>query len=302
MYNLIFGVFVGCCIVIGEVSKWIKEYDYTLGKVLKKIACCACLIGTGCLAGFLIANPILLKSPETYFSNSITYTGTPSWKWLEYILTGKNIEWDLVNSGGLSHTIISIFGICAIMIISVIGRKKLEIVISALISLICMTVLFLGNSRFLGWYYLPLIYILPLCITDSPINLMVLLINLQLEYKDVSFQIVSKCAQITSIECENEIISFVESEKKNFENYEECIYVSPGMETLKYDAIYAYTKENNQFIVISEYARSNAKIKDLYEKGVLGSDGYRFIKEQDGIAVIVYEEEKVISDNLINTM
>ena len=55
------------------------------------------------------------------------------------------------------------------------------------------------------------------------------------------------------------------------------------------DKIYELYKSDKQFIVISDRAKCNTEINQLYEKAVKEIEGYRLIESKNHINILIHE-------------
>jgi hypothetical protein len=129
----------------------------------------ALLIG-GLLLGFLIANPFLLSYPEHFVINLKDLAHEPrnhpgnrwSLKYLHHLFSNSTWEWDCVYRGGFFNWGL---GLPALLVwCGFLWRSKAEraIVLSFAVTLLFGILLLLNQSRYLGWYWFPIVALLPL--------------------------------------------------------------------------------------------------------------------------------------------
>ena len=167
----------------------------TIKTLLKRIAYAA----LGSLAGFVISSPIFILNTKQYFEELGGVYSDFSLKYLDNVLNRTWIEWDLVNSGGMTNTIISIWAFFAIFILGLKFSKKKISVYSACISSIFL-ILISCKSRFLGWYLLPIIFLSSLSVSNSRWMILIICINLCCMHTNIEYQIKSKIEQIQNVE------------------------------------------------------------------------------------------------------
>lgn len=284
LYNLIFALFAG----LYAASEDISYKDLCLNIKLKYIVLKGSILTVGCTVGFIIANPMILWDKEQFYRNMIPLNGTPSIESFIELFTLKRIEWDLVNSGGLCHVIISIAGLAGIFILGLVYRESRQLSVISLITFVVFMVLFSAKGGVYGWYYIPLLFILPLCMNEKNIYWFLLAVNLVFLYPDTYYQIESKFAQIENVKKEALIEKYIEEKYEAYAGYERINYVDVGLKNMGMDS--QYKKRDNQFICISERAKYNVPIQQIYNMAVSGEGGYKLVDEKYGISIIVCEQ------------
>lgn len=113
-YNLIFGLFVG----LYEIYPDCFNKDFAFKMKIKKILMKFILLFISSLFGFIVANPFILFDISLY----VNVSGKTDWNIanrISRVLMDEWIEWDLVNSGGFCHVIMSFIGVLCLLGISI---------------------------------------------------------------------------------------------------------------------------------------------------------------------------------------
>lgn len=250
----------------------------------------AWLVTVAFIIGLLVSNPIIITDLET-FGSTYSEVGGYSLYNLNQVLFLKRIEWDLVNSGGMDSTIISVTALILIVVIALRKGQNKFLVISGLFSIL----LLLGlccKTRFLGWYLLPLITILCLIVPDRKFMAVILMANAIFMLPNVRYQIVSKAEQIDNMRQIDLLEEKIGDWETIYPDYDTYYFVEVCLDEYPMFPSYRYETEESQhrLIFISKRARANTQIAEIYDWGKQITNGYRLLEEEDNLAVIVYEE------------
>lgn len=262
----------------------------TIKTLLKRIAYAA----LGSLAGFVISSPIFILNTKQYFEELGGVYSDFSLKYLDNVLNRTWIEWDLVNSGGMTNTIISIWAFFAIFILGLKFSKKKISVYSACISSIFL-ILISCKSRFLGWYLLPIIFLSSLSVSNSRWMILIICINLCCMHTNIEYQIKSKIEQIQNVESIDAIENVIHIYNEKYPNYEPYYLVETCIDQLpfNYKTVDDIIKSsNNKIIYISQRARANGGIENIYMMGKEERNRYRILEDNinsTNISIIIYE-------------
>lgn len=259
----------------------------------------AASIGLAALvAGFVVSNPIMLTDFQQ-FKQAYDQVSGFSVRYLGNVFFREYIEWDLVNSGGMTKTIISIVGIAAVFAGCFLCRKDKALALAGVCATIAMVVV-CCKPRFLGWYLLPLIYIVCVMLPDTRAMAAVLALNLVLMWPDTAYQVTSKVEQIRNIARQDSLAATVSEWIDDYPDYERYPFVDACMNTLPFPMVNSYVRAVNagtlestkRIFFISERAKANADINNIFEWGRRGQDGYRLAGEENGLAIVVYEKSE----------
>lgn len=280
VYNIVFLLFALLYVIFPDaVHRKIKEI-FQINNIL---------IGLVAIAGFIITNGYLIYDMPGYFSNIVLAHQHISFRGIVYLFSRRYIEWDLVNSGGICSCIISAFGLGAIIGLGLFLPENRRIVVASVLSIIALLIVFSTNERVLGWYFIPMLYFVPLCINQKAIYIGIIILNMVFMHKDVSYQIVSKIDQIEDVAAEESTLAFINSEYKGMEGYETYYYYDVCLDDLPFSSITGYVPEDKQFIVISDRARANEQINNLYLLAERKSDGYYIKSYQGNTSIIIHK-------------
>lgn len=283
LYNLVFGLFIG----LYEIWDGFFNESSALMNRFKSLFLKGLLIIIGCIFGFIICNPIIIWDRTTYMGNIVDSSSAFSLSHVKELLFMQRIEWDLVNSGGFCHCIISILGLILVFLFGCFFKDTRKISFAALISFCSLIMIFSVKGRVLGWYYIPFLFIIPLCVGNCNIYWGVILLNLVLIYPNTLYQIDTKFDQIANIENEERIEKFIENVCFEYKDYERVYFVDVCMKNIGMYPEYSYIPHEKQIIVISKRARNNNHIEKIYLSAVKGTDGFRLIDEKDGISIVL---------------
>lgn len=261
--------------------------------LLVKSACCG---GGALIAGFVLSNPIMLTDFQQ-FRQTYNGVGGFSVRYLGQTLFRRYIEWDLVNSGGMTNTIISIIGLVAVFVGCFLCRKDRALGLAG----VCATVVLVGiccKPRFLGWYLLPMIYIVCVMVPDARAMAAVLALNLALMAPNIAYQMTSKIEWIHNVARQDSLAATVSKWADDYEDYERYVYVEVSTSVMPYHMVNDYVRKVNagtlestkRIFFISERAKANGDILDICERGLREQDGYRIAGEDNGITIVVYEK------------
>ncbi len=286
-YNLLFGLFAG----LYEIC---NAFTYEKGEVqieIRTLFIKGCTMLGGCIIGFMFANPIILFDMGVYQRNATSLDRYLSQNGLIELFTRSTIEWDLVQSGGICHCIISICGLIILFILSCIFEKNRKITIAVFVTFAALVAMFYGNDRILGWYFIPLLFILPLCVTDNNLYVILLAANFAFVHSDTWYQIDSKMEQIKNVESEEQIEAFIEEHAREYPDYQKVYFVDVGLKHIEMDSEFFYVPKENQYIAISDRAKKNEHISQIYLMAVENINGYSLILEENGVSIVTYHAE-----------
>lgn len=286
LYNMIFALFAGLYVI----SEDVMYKDSCLCIKIKNVVFKGGLLAAGCATGFILANPIVLWDKDQFLQNIMVVSRTPSIDAVIELLTFKRIEWDLVNSGGLCHVIVSLAGLAGIFIFGLLYTESRKMSVISLLSFLVLIALFSTNAGVYGWYYIPLLFILPLCINEKTVYWCLLAVNFLFIYPDVCYQIETKFEQIENLKNEELIDRYIDEKYNAYVGYERIHYVDIGFANMGMDRVYQYEIGDNQFICISERAKNNLAIQQIYNLAASGECGYKLVDENYGISIVVCEQ------------
>lgn len=237
----------------------------------------------------IIANPIMITNWSKFIENILAYSDTSgiSISYLNNVLFKENIEWDFVNSGGLQHTIICLFALVVIMFPS--NKRENIYKISASVCIVLLVIISI-NSKFLGWYLMPLLYIVPLCISDNFMTVIVLLLNLFFIRSDIAYQFTSKLDQIWINEHKPVIQAFVSEYDSQYMDYEKYYFIDTNMD-LPLTPVFSMNPymEARRIIYIYQRDKNDSSIRNIEIMAKEEINGYRIIDKKCNILVIVQE-------------
>lgn len=286
-----FFVFAGAYVFFGAC--YFKNMDVSGGI---RLFCRAALVGVAAFAaGFLISNPIMVTDFEK-FKQAYGEASNFSIAYLKDVLFRQNIEWDLVNSGGMTHTIVSLVGLIGVCLGSYLYRGDRPLTLAG----ICATAVLVAmccKARFLGWYLMPMIFLLCVITPDSRRVFVVLLINFALMLPDTAYQVTSKTGQIRNVERRESILQTIDEWTQAYPEYRRFVLADVCVDSLPYnfsDEIKTgvFTGEH-QIFFISERGRANKKINDIYQHAVQGQNGYELAGEENGLTIVLLEQSDV---------
>lgn len=299
LYYIVYGIFIAIFVSL-RVSFQNKIY-----LAVKAITNIGAILAAGCTLGFLLSNPIIFLDCKTFLSNCASGFQTPSFQYLNRILFERCIEWDLVNSSGITHEIISFPGLIALVVVLLITLKEKVYIISALGAFLFLTILFSITSAFQGWYFIPLIFLLAICIGEKCNKLIALICfaNFVLLAPDINFQFVSKYKQYQIEEHRDKITRVITNYYKDVNAHEKYEYIdflnyqipqdSKAMTLWKYNGS-AYA--NKQFIVISNKVInlstfSKNMLEIFLKKAKENQDGYTLLYSDDLFYIVLYSSD-----------
>ncbi|MCI8902531.1 MAG: hypothetical protein HFH76_18375 [Lachnospiraceae bacterium] len=282
-YNFIFVVYI---VFFKLIIK--KDNHYKNVKEFFRI----CL---GCVFGYIISNPIFVLDNEVFKENFISTFCVFKISYIWNLCIREMIEWDLVNSGGISHIIMFIPLFILLIWGFVISKYRKRTAVNLLCVLVLL-VLFSFNKRILGWYYLPLTFIIPLSVPESIGSFFIILINLFFIWHDLSYQAIGKFDQIKHVALEEtieyKINDYICNEK--YHEYNKYYLVDVGLNSLKY-TFSNYKEvtqegENKDFIlVISRHTLANKAINIIFKNAKNEQDGYSIEYSFDDIFILKHQ-------------
>lgn len=277
-----FVFFVICQIQDLGALKALKLQKKMVGKVIKNLACWVIFFAIG----MIIANPIIITNIEKYIENLLVSSGGAgiSIKYLTTVLFADRIAWDFVNYGGMQHSIISIFALLIILL--PLKKEDNKFKLSALISIVFLIIICLRAS-FLGWYLLPMLYIVPLCVSDNLIILLLIVINLFVMKADISYQITSKLDQIYIQENKDSIQLYVSEYDKLYPEYEKFYFIDCNMDIpLDLSSDVALSDSFPQIIYIFNRDKNENGINEIIKMAKMEQNGYEIIDQKYNVMVI----------------
>lgn len=187
--NVIFAFYLACHILL--------NWSQSKGKEIYKQLLLG-LLSFG--AGMFASNPIMLYDFPKWQANMGTDSVWSS-KYLPSVLWGKGIAWDLVNVGGINTFILSVWVLLAIILLALTFDHTRGLI---LLLTVMFSVAVCCKSGFLGWYLMPLLYIIPSCAGTALRNgkaarnllFMCVLGNMLLMYQYTHYQVDSKIDQL----------------------------------------------------------------------------------------------------------
>ena len=276
------------------------DYKDNLRESIKKIVTDIFTLGIGVAIGLVIANPVLLTDFDT-FRNNFASTSGYSITYLPNIFFRNYIEADLVNSGGLTKMVISLFGIIGVFISGLLLNRRLFC--AGMCSFLFLT-LACCKERFLGWYLLPLVFILPICFCKIRFRYFIIMLNLIIMFSSVLYQITFKSEQISNVRNELPIANEVKKWEDIYFGYKPYYFIEPCMQYIPFSIAYAYKfgEDEEELIFVSKHARNNVDVETIVCKAKEEVEGYRIVGfiENGGIAVIVKDEGEDMMSKDIN--
>lgn len=279
-----FAVFIAIFVISNEFA----SQEEILRKVMA-IGKYAAFTGIGFLLGFLIANPVFLYDFKTFVSFYEADGYSP--KMIQNVLFRKYIEWDLVNSGGMASTIISFTAFVAIFLLAFRYKKNRPLIKSGFLSILFLFGL-CCKGRFLGWYLLPMIYIISLCSSDINYMPIILAVNLIFMWPNIKYQVVSKLKQMENVDNIEKIQEIIKTYNDKYSEHTQYYMIETCVDAFPMCASYNYKKEttSKRIIYISDRAKANKDINAIYNQSKEEKNGYLLLKEEDSISVILYEK------------
>lgn len=282
---IVFGIFVILHIIMS-----VTKDQYRKGIIH------AICISAGGAVGFICSSPILITDFEEYVSNfeQMNYSFT----YLYEVFLKDYVEWDFVNSGGLTHTIISLVAFVCFILLGInqcfIEKSKKSIVfVSGYISILILFLL-CSKEMFLGWYLLPVVYFVSINLSNNKFTSIILALNLTLMAPDIYFQFYSKEKQICYIRQEDVMANMVDYYAEQWNDYKKYVFIDYNIGGLLLDDAYFYhyylNEENeNKILFVSDKALYNKQLNELYQDALHQKNGYRFLTYKNDINVILYE-------------
>jgi hypothetical protein len=136
------------------------------------------LLGCGMLLGFIVANPIVVFNWEGFIKNLTQIASIssdcdiprPSLGYVHYLFTNSIWEWDGVFRGGFFDW--GLAGVTFVLWSIFLWRAGAdrEILFGFAALMLCATVLFITKSRFYGWYWFPIIALIPLVTCEACVH------------------------------------------------------------------------------------------------------------------------------------
>lgn len=228
------------------------------------------------------------------FKSNLPPVGKFSFRYMPYVLFGKTIEWDLVNSGGMNNTIMNIPCCFVLFIISFLSKNNRILSVSCVVSTVLLLFSCCFSSRFLGWYLLPLVFLLSLLTANSKFAVPVLILNFLLVLHPLLYQITSKVDQIQNIKNSDILNLHIKNWKSSYDDsYKHYSFVEIS-DSLDFDCSYDYkdgeSSGEKQLLFISNRALSNNHIKNLLYQSKTNLNGYSLVDYKDGIWFCKFEK------------
>lgn len=250
LYYVLFVIMWGCYYVVSQIQ------DRGIGTFVKEknLYLNIGMLLFGFVIGYIFSSPFMLVNTKQYLDNLAMYAGDThiNLSYLSDVLFLKRIEWDLVNSGGLTHTIIA-FPVLLLLFIYGIkdkGRNN-ALFISGWIAIL-LNLLICCKDRFLGWYMMPVIYFVCFLVPKMEELWIVLLLNVILILPDISYQVRFKVDQMAIIQSREDINEQISEIQENYLEYVPYYFI----DTL--DSVYGeelstfYTDARNKIIFIAK--------------------------------------------------
>jgi len=187
--NVIFAFYLACHILLNWLHSKGKE-------ILKQL-----LLGIASFGvGMLVSNPIILYDFPKWKAN-MGMNSVWSSEYLPSVLWSKGIAWDLVNVGGINTFILSVWILMAITLLMLAFDHMHGLI---LLLTVAFSVAVCCKAGFLGWYLMPLLYIIPSCAGTvlrngkAVRNLLFICVlgNMLLMYPYIHYQVDSKIDQL----------------------------------------------------------------------------------------------------------
>ena len=132
------------------------------------------MVVSGLLVGFLIANPFVLFRPGRFFrflrglANDQNHPGPRlSFAYIAYLFSNTIWEWDLVYRGGFFNWGLTIpaFAVWAVLLWR--GKTDRGVIFAFFLTLLAATTMFVVQARYVGWYWFPIVALIPLVTCDA---------------------------------------------------------------------------------------------------------------------------------------
>lgn len=295
LYNTVFAVFV-CTYVL------FSEFLYnTESTKFKKMIKSDLTIGIGWMAGFLVSNPILFLNPKIYMDN-LSFNNIFSFYNLQNVFNKKYIEWDLVDSSGLRVNLFSFSAFILLLIFGFLSVNKARwlsaLVSSAFLILLCST------QGFLGWYLMPLLYIMPLNLAGFTIfenkyrkieiifSVIIISLNFVFCNNGVRYQIQSKLKQIAITNDMDEIKKKIADCNCRLPGYVPHYFIDYFREEIPLESGYEIMTldESRQILYISERTMIFEAVRNVYQQAIDHQNGYSLYDDWGNVKVILYEK------------
>lgn len=271
-----FGVFIGSYILF---EQWNSQEIKNIS--VKMISLHMMYAILGMIIGGIISSPICILDTKEYLTELGGIPSEFSLRYLSEVLNRVHIEWDLVNSSGLTSTIISIWAFIFIFLLGITYKERRLLVVSAYIAS-AFLMLICCKARFLGWYLLPIIFFVSVSVPKSRWMSVLLVINILCMYNNIEYQIISKVAQIRNMENIEQIKEIVDTTNNIYSDYQPYYFIETCVQDLPFSIVPDLFQNNNtekQIIYISERARANEGIDDIYMLAEQGVKGYSILKK-----------------------
>lgn len=288
----IFGVFTGLYAVLSDGQ---GKFGRSQWRAIADDAFCLLV---GAVTGFVCSSPVCLLDFEEYTGNFETFNY--SLTYLREVLFKDYVEWDFVNSGGLNHTIISFAAlVCfwglAIRECMILKEKMPTLFISGAVSVLILFLL-CSKEMFLGWYLLPVIYLISINLSHRKLTYVFLIMNLILIAPNIWFQIYAKEVQIRYVRQKDVITNLVSQYEEQWNDYESYVFIDYGIGELPLDDAYFYhyylhAEDEKKILFLSGKSLYNRQLNNIYQDALYQKNGYRFIANKNDINVILYERE-----------
>lgn len=285
-----FGIFIGSYIVL---EQW--ETQKSKDVSIKMISLHMMYALLGGITGFIISSPVCILNTKEYLAELGGIPSEFSFKYLSEVLNRVYIEWDLVNSGGLTSTIISIGAFIFIFLLGIQYKEKRSLVVSAYLASMFLMVI-CCKSRFLGWYLLPIIFFASVSVPKSRWMPVLMVINVLSMYHNIEYQIVSKVAQIKNMENIEQIEAIVDTTNNLYSDYQPYYFIETCVQDLPLNIVPDLFRNHDtekQIIYISERAQANEGINGIYMLAEQRLKGYSILKkdvDNTDISILLHED------------
>lgn len=288
LYNIVFIIFPALYVLISEIKQ----------KKTKELALYALLCIPCFLVGFIHGGGYIMIANPSLYKKSLPPTNGFRMDYLQQVLFREYIEWDLVNSGGMDNTIISVLGCIGLFLVSLSKGKNKILACSAFASIVLLLLSCCFSARFLGWYLLPAIFIIPLCLSASLLTIPILLLNFVLVFSPLSYQVTSKFQWIENVKNVDRIKLRIQDWESAYSDEIKKYSFVEFAQGLPFYAEYIYkdgeASGENQLIFISKRALTNRHIKNLLWQAEQELNGYKLVDFKDGVYFLKFESQTAL--------
>lgn len=292
LYNIVFAVFISFVVFSDSFEIIIQEH--LVRKWIGYLLVNAVAVVLGCVIGFFLCNPFAFTSMDIYVDNLGRFTAT-SHDIGEYIrrlnamVFNELIEWDLVNAGGMIHTIVSLVGLVGLIIVGVCNKKSRNTAIISACTILSFALILSTSPVFAGWYLIPMLFFIPIMVNRSIVCWIVVVLNLVIMYPDVNYQVQSKVQHIKNVSNQEEIYELMCVQKIKYKDYYPLYYVDVNMNSFIMHFPSDHMLDEDEVLFISERALANLCVKQYYEYAINEENGFRVVDKNEYFTTVLYK-------------